>query len=53
MDFSLTDNQQMFCDTVSRFAEMGLTGVTVAERGGSAGGTLADAILAIRAVAAE
>ncbi|MFC4353418.1 acyl-CoA dehydrogenase family protein [Fodinicurvata halophila] len=77
MDFKLTQEQQMFYDTVRRFAlkelaegaaeranatefpwsvahkfsEMGLLGITVPEEDGGVGGTLIDAILAIRAIA--
>lgn len=77
MDFNLTQEQQIFYDTVQRFArdelaegaaaransreypwdvaqkfaEMGLLGITIPEADGGVGGTLIDAILAIRAVA--
>lgn len=77
MDFKLTEEQQMFYDTVRKFAlneladgaaaranaseypwdvarkfsDMGLLGITVPEEDGGAGGTLIDALLAIRAIA--
>ncbi|MGM0562403.1 MAG: acyl-CoA dehydrogenase family protein [Pseudomonadota bacterium] len=77
MDFKLAEEQQMFYDTVRKFAlneladgaaaranaseypwdvarkfsDMGLLGITVPEEDGGAGGTLIDALLAIRAIA--
>jgi alkylation response protein AidB-like acyl-CoA dehydrogenase len=77
MDFNLTQEQQIFFDTVQRFARnelgqgaavrantkgypwdvaeqfsrMGLLGITIPQEYGGIGGTLVDAILAIRAIA--
>lgn len=77
MDFSLTEDQQIFTDAVAgfarkelakgaaeraeqaaypwdvakKFAEFGLLGITVPQEDGGVGGTLVDAILAIRTVA--
>lgn len=77
MDFKLTEEQQIFFDSVHRFAlselaegaaeranakeypwdvaqqfaEMGLLGITFPESDGGMGGSLVDAVLAIRAVA--
>ncbi len=77
MDFKLTQEQQLFFDSVRRFAvaelaqgaaqraaareypwdvaqhfaRMGLLGITFPEADGGAGGSLVDAVLAIRAVA--
>ncbi len=77
MDFNLSEEQQIFYDTIrrfaqselaegaaeranakgypwdvaARFAQMGLLGITIPLEDGGVGGTLVDAILAIRAIA--